>query len=127
MADQQLRCHHFVPEVPAGSDLASAAGLALLPEVSAAASVSAAGAADAAGALADAGVDAAAELVAEPGEGLLGVATAAPKTSESSSLNGSAWSSTDVSDGDMLIADGLIRGDLSHTMTWVQLVSFSGL
>lgn len=80
----------LIPEVPAGSDLASAARSALLPDMSAAASLSAAGAADAAAGLADAGVDAAAELVAEPGEGLLGVAAAAPKTSESSSLRGSA-------------------------------------
>jgi len=84
-----------VPEVPAESGLtAPEAALVLPPEVSSApaeASLSAAAAAGAAGALTDAGVDAAAELVAEPGEGFLGVGPpAAPKRSESSSLSGSA-------------------------------------
>ena len=86
-----------VPEVPAESGLTAAAAeaaLALPPEVSAAsaeASLSAAAAAGAAGALTDAGVEAAAELVAEPGEGFLGVGpAAAPNRSESSSLSGSA-------------------------------------
>ncbi len=87
-----------VPEVLAESGLTAPAIAALAPppEVSAApapaeASWSAAAAAGAAGTLADAGVDAAAELVAEPGEGFLGVGpAAAPKRSESSSLSGSA-------------------------------------
>ena len=85
-----------IPERPAESGLtaAAAAALVLPPEVSAApaeASLSAAAPAGAAGALTDAGVDAAAELVAEPGEGFLGVGPdVAPKRSESSSLSGSA-------------------------------------
>ncbi len=83
----------------------------MLTEPSAATSLSLARADDAAVGPPEAGVDAAAELVAEPGERLLGVATGG-KRSESSSLNGSAWSSTDVSDGDMLMAEGLMRGDL---------------
>ncbi len=83
-----------VPEVPAESGLTAPEAAAPPPEVSAApaeASLSAAAAAGAAGALTDARVDAAAELVAEPGEGFLGVGpAAAPKRSESSSLSGSA-------------------------------------
>ena len=83
-----------VPEVPAESGLTAPEAVALLPEVSAApaeASLPAAAAAGAAGALTDAGVDTAAELVAEPGEGFLGVGPpAAPKRSESSSRSGSA-------------------------------------
>ena len=55
---------------------------------------------------------AAAGLVEEPGDLLLGVPEA--KTSLSASLVGSAWSNTEVSDGEALTPDG---GDLNNVMT----------
>lgn len=110
------------PDVPVGSAGAAAAspataeGLADGAAAATPASLSASGAAaGAAGALTDAGVEAAAELVGDTGDFLLGVAAA--KRSESSSLSGSAWSRTEVSDGDMLTADGLMRGDLHTTLS----------
>ena len=115
------------PEGPAesacesGMSPAAAAGLAG-GTAPVAASLSAAGAAaGAADALTDTGVEAAAELEADPGDLFLGVAAA--NRSESSSLSGSAWSKTEFSDGDMLMADGLMCGDLQQAIDG--LLSFS--
>lgn len=112
----------YIPEVLAASARAAAASLAAAGAVAddnvaaPAGSLSAASAAATpAAALTETGVEAAAELVAEPGDFFLGVAAA--KRSESSSRRGSAWSSMEFSEGDMLMADGLMRGDLQACFT----------